>query len=105
MLLVIAAIMVFTLLDLRVDANLPLMRVCKRVTQGMRMVKYRFDDEWEFSAGRIRCAAKVPDKKLFFGHRVVHVTKPSDLPPCGRSKPVASCRRNDAEGSFRHDGT
>ena len=35
---VIAAIMVFTLLDLRVDGNLPLMRVCKRVTQGIAKI-------------------------------------------------------------------
>ncbi len=53
-----AVIMAFTLLDLRVGTNLPLVMAFKRVTQGMRMVKCRFDGEWEFSAGRARHAAK-----------------------------------------------
>ena len=41
-------------------------------------------------------------KKLLFGHRTVHATKPSDMSPGRRSKPVAGYRRNDAERSFRH---
>ena len=38
--------------------NLSLVMACQRATQGMRMVECRFDGEWEFSAGRIRYAAK-----------------------------------------------
>ena len=34
------------------------MMAFKRLTQGMRMAKCRFDGEWEFSAGRVRYAAK-----------------------------------------------
>ena len=41
-------------------------------------------------------------KKLLFGHRAARATKPSGLSPGRRSKPVAGCRRNDAELSFRH---
>ena len=55
---VIAVIMAFTLLDLQVDPNLPRMMACNRLIQGMRTVKCRFDGEWEFSAGRVRHAAK-----------------------------------------------
>ena len=49
---------VTTLLDLRVEVNLPRMRALLRLTQGMRIVKYRFDGEWEFSAGRVHFTAK-----------------------------------------------
>ena len=55
---VIAVIMAFTLLDLRVGKNLPLVMACQRVTLGMRMVKHRFDGKLEFSTGRIQYAAK-----------------------------------------------
>ena len=34
------------------------MRALLRLTQGMRIVKYRFDGEWEFSAGRVHFTAK-----------------------------------------------
>ena len=54
----IRATVVTTLLDLRVEVNLPRMRALLRLTQGMRIVKYRFDGEWEFSAGRVHFTAK-----------------------------------------------
>ena len=52
------ATVVTALLDLRVDGILPRMKASLRLTQGMRIVKYRFDGEWEFSAGRIHFTAK-----------------------------------------------
>ena len=55
---VISATVVPALLDLRVDNTLPRMRAFVRLTRGMRIVKYRFDGEWEFSAGQIRYTAK-----------------------------------------------
>ena len=55
---VIAASMAFTLSDLKVDTNLPLVMACQRSTQGMQMVKCHLDGEWEFSAGWVRYAAK-----------------------------------------------
>ena len=54
----IRAAVVTALLDLRVDCTLPRMRASLRLTQGMRIVKYRFDGEWEFSAGRVHFTAK-----------------------------------------------
>ena len=54
----IRATVVTALLDLRVDATLPRMRALLRLTQGMRIVKYRFDGEWEFSAGQVHFTAK-----------------------------------------------
>ena len=54
----IRATVVTALLDLRVDGTLPRMRALLRLTQGMRIVKYRFDGEWEFSAGRVHFTAK-----------------------------------------------
>ena len=50
---VISATVVPALLDLRVDNTLPRMRAFVRLTRGMRIVKYRFDGEWEFSAGQV----------------------------------------------------
>ena len=55
---VISATVVPALLDLRVDNTLPRMRAFVRLTRGMRIVKYRFDGEWEFSAGQVRYTAK-----------------------------------------------
>ena len=55
---VISATVVPALLDLRVDNTLPGMRAFVRLTRGMRIVKYRFDGEWEFSAGQVRYTAK-----------------------------------------------
>ena len=55
---VISATVVPALLDLRVDNTLPRMRAFVRLTRGMRIVKYRFDGEWEFSAGQVRFTAK-----------------------------------------------
>ena len=54
----IRATVVTALLDLRVDGTLPRMRALYRLTQGMRIVKCRFDGEWEFSAGRVHFTAK-----------------------------------------------
>ena len=45
-----------------------------------------------------------PDKNLFFGHRVVHITKPSGLSSGRRSKLVAGCCQNYAGRFFRHVG-
>ena len=55
---VISATVVPALLDLRVDNTLPRMRAFVRLTRGMRIVKYRLDGEWEFSAGQVRYTTK-----------------------------------------------
>ena len=55
---VIAVTVVPTLLDLRVDMDLPRTRASSILTRGMRIVKYRFDGGWEFSAGQVQFTAK-----------------------------------------------
>ena len=47
-----------TLLDLRADLILPCMMALLRLTQGMRIVKCRLDNEWEFSAGQVHFTAR-----------------------------------------------
>ena len=53
-----AAAVVTTLLDLRVDLILPRMMTLLRLTQGMRIVKCRLDRKWEFSAGQVHFTAR-----------------------------------------------